>query len=885
MPLSKPFSIVAQRDPDEEEAAALVPGRRRGPRLLGAQTAEDGAPTGASALLSSKWRWALLAFALVLLRSAYKMGVEVGIAEEDVDEAADLEAKPAKKKKWGFGIGKSNNGRGRGQATPSPTRAETPPPVPTYKPTEAEGEATARPTFDQNASWVDPVENPYIAQFNTSDWIAFHAAQWKDRAANAVSIRENYGGYCPKDPAVPMCPKLDIKKENDDDGKAVEAKVMAAVRSMSADALGKGPTVKCIDTGGKAERCGVGNPWLNKTIWPLIRGPYCAKQDAAREEKHPLPQELAPYFELGYNREDPTQSTDAFAFDGGSAKNNLPFDPEVATDHFLKFEAMLDHYYQGVSRSYLERNIAPKPENPLYGPMLQAYADQIARAVLRAKEGTDDALVFGILGDSVTAGQDNCYYDAWPEQMRRQITPLFAAMGLKVQVRNAAKNGGWNLAPQMLCAHDMLGASDREGLGLDFLFQCNPFVKAGAVDAEHMVRRALLGDSHTIVSVTLQDGMNADEMLERYAAAGLTIGTPYGQAAPEIGYPEKGHKYWFPANDRAFWGMQGDGFCHLTTRAGSSAVVNRNWHWGPKAHQTYADGYSLLLSRAARHAIEDLAAGRTPADPRRPRDLDAVLTSPNSPGKKKKNAEEEDKDAWRENPPSFRHFLYLDMAESEEAIDGGIGGVRCAVGSANQPGSQLLPNWIRPAEGSPFEEKMKARKGISYFQEENDKFWGRQSPISSPNGAVGVGGWVAKPTSFGAEAPRTAEQCKHADGKTMVNKQKPESVSWLVWEIPKGAVNLGRAMMCHPRGTDAIAEDAFDKGDVRVHYAVPDGKGGFKVAEDAHKAKKVNTSQDCMPMIGEMNDDDRKAAKEGGMWVAVEWKPEGVFDFDYLVAV
>lgn len=88
----------------------------------------------------------------------------------------------------------------------------------------------------------------------------------------------------------------------------------------------------------------------------------------------------------------------------------------------------------------------------------------------------------------------------------------------------------------------MLGASDRNGLGLDFLFQCNPFVKAGGVDGEHMVRRALLGESHTVVSITLQNGMDQKAMLEKYAAAGLSIGTPYGRSPPELGIPEKGFK-------------------------------------------------------------------------------------------------------------------------------------------------------------------------------------------------------------------------------------------------------------------------------------------------------------------------------------------------------
>ena len=91
----------------------------------------------------------------------------------------------------------------------------------------------------------------------------------------------------------------------------------------------------------------------------------------------------------------------------------------------------------------------------------------------------------------------------------------------------------------------MLGASDRpNNEGLDFLFLCNPFVKANAVDAEHMVRRALLGNNngHTVVSITVQNGMDQGAMLSRYAAAGLSIGTIFGNAPPELGIPQQGYK-------------------------------------------------------------------------------------------------------------------------------------------------------------------------------------------------------------------------------------------------------------------------------------------------------------------------------------------------------
>jgi len=186
---------------------------------------------------------------------------------------------------------------------------------------------------------------------------------------------------------------------------------------------------------------------------------------------------------------------------------------------------------------------------------------------------------------------------------------------------------------------------------------------------------------------------------------------------------------------------------------------------------------------------------------------------------------------------------------------------------------------------------MKARNGVSFVPSDHDadgnNFYKIASPISPPNKPVEVGDWIAAPTEFGAEAPRSYDQCRHVDGSTMVNMQKPEGVSWLVWEVPIGSVSVGRAMICHPSSKKVdIAEDAFDKGDIRFHYSVPDGKGGWKVIEDAHKSKPTAFSgQACTPVVAEMNEADLKAAREGGMWVAVEWKQEAIFDFDYLVAM
>ena len=83
------------------------------------------------------------------------------------------------------------------------------------------------------------------------------------------------------------------------------------------------------------------------------------------------------------------------------------------------------------------------------------------------------------------------------------------------------------------------------------------------------------------------------------------------------------------------------------------------------------------------------------------------------------------------------------------------------------------------------------------------------------------------------------------------------------------------------------ADDAFSSDAVRVHTAVKlKGKEeDWTVAEDVHHAHPVAGGEECTPVVQQLSEADRDAALEGGMWVALEWKKEAVFDFDYLVAM
>jgi F420-0:gamma-glutamyl ligase-like protein len=93
-------------------------------------------------------------------------------------------------------------------------------------------------------------------------------------------------------------------------------------------------------------------------------------------------------------------------------------------------------------------------------------------------------------------------------------------------------------------------------------------------------------------------------------------------------------------------------------------------------------------------------------------------------------------------------------------------------------------------------------------------------------------------------------------------------------------------MICQQRGAAMpIKEDAFDTKNVRFHYAVSDASGNWKVVEDTQKNENKQAGDDCIVMVNDMDANDKAAAWNSGLWVAVEWTQDGIFDFDYLVAM
>ena len=88
----------------------------------------------------------------------------------------------------------------------------------------------------------------------------------------------------------------------------------------------------------------------------------------------------------------------------------------------------------------------------------------------------------------------------------------------------------------------MLGGSDRKNdVGLDFLFQLNPFVRADDSDAEHLIRRSLFGEKHTLVGMVLQNNMKEVDFLNRYSSAGFTVINEPSYKLPEFHFPIPKH--------------------------------------------------------------------------------------------------------------------------------------------------------------------------------------------------------------------------------------------------------------------------------------------------------------------------------------------------------
>jgi len=354
--------------------------------------------------------------------------------------------------------------------------------------------------------------------------VAFQRAQQVQRHANSVEIAEQFGTYC----------------QGRDEG-------THCFEHLQNGAFGaEMKTCVCSE-----------HPWDNRTNWELSRTAACATLNARKEASFPVPAELRQVLDL-YGGTTGTAYTPP-TFDTGGTTGELMFTPATVRAHFQKLRAALVGYYE--DSRVLTQPLRPRPDEPEHVLVVRALAAAFARAIVA---DDCDTFVIGIIGDSTAAGADNCYFDSWGEQLKRTLMPLFSAAGLRLEVRNAAHNGGFHPSIQMACATALFGEPD-------IAMTAWPYVKPYPVDNEVFVRQALTHPRGIIPQLAAymgtakgRTGRDLVEKMRQYFSFGLTIMeqwdaglTAYGR---DSGNPWPGDSQgWWPKLGRAHWGVRGDG--------------------------------------------------------------------------------------------------------------------------------------------------------------------------------------------------------------------------------------------------------------------------------------------------------------------------------------
>lgn len=592
---------------------------------------------------------------------------------------------------------------------PSPEDAQpTPPPSP----------------IDADASASGRSQNKYTTKYITPALKAYWVDMEEKRYAQHLDIEDQFGSWAPK--GVETCHSCVFDGKVDYDHKSCPCK---------------------------------GHNYDNQTNWDVRRRKFCVDQQKEREKKFPFPQELRYTLELTYkdgidalgHLKNPFQSLES-----GKNIGELPFDPATVKDHFLKLRAALAFYSEG--EEHIEMLIDPKPKDPDYKLVIDQIANKFATAFVHGKNVT-----VGVLGDSTAAGADNCYWDAWPRSLERQLRPFFTAAKSNIVVRDAAHNGGYAMAPQIVCAEPLVGSD------VEFMIQSSPFVhpENGRTILEDFVRRAAIEG----VIVNIASESSADEIRPLYTKFGLTTG---GWGQWPYGYK------WYPSAGKSNWGRIGDGLCHTVhTRSGSSAVYSRNWHPGPLGHERQQDAYVFLWADAAVQALEQIetaisdSGGKiAPLKSKWP-DKRRKATAADLPTPKRC-------ESLTSSTPEFKQ-LCGDDSPIKYGFASCITSLRPTYGPGTKWEDVLVepadaPSWDSDAADSRYGLKMEGPKSATAYDCNTAK--NCAEPTES------------RPQTY--ETLRNTDVCIHDDYNNQLTIEK----GWITVKLSKGTLNVGKISIC-----------------------------------------------------------------------------------------
>ncbi|GBG31664.1 Hypothetical Protein FCC1311_078892 [Hondaea fermentalgiana] len=265
---------------------------------------------------------------------------------------------------------------------------------------------------------------------------------------------------------------------------------------------------------------------------------------------------------------------------------------------------MLEEYYGKHQSMLYDGYMASKQSSDAkMRKMAQESSAAMARKIAEALvDPTQKSFVIGVIGSSVAAGHDNCFYDCYEKQMERTWSSVWEAAGMKLEVRNAGQGGGCGdtYKNQIWCLKQTAGQD------IDVAHYTWTYFESRDRYPYHEVfaRNALLLPKHPVPQIwnTGPGSCYGDSPLPKaYAKFGFTyLCLEKGLKSGGI-YPGKK------------WGVVGDGY-HNTTRYGeklddeerrnSLGVVFRNWHPGPLGFQYISDAFVYRYAEATLDALD-----------------------------------------------------------------------------------------------------------------------------------------------------------------------------------------------------------------------------------------------------------------------------------------
>ena len=280
-----------------------------------------------------------------------------------------------------------------------------------------------------------------------------------------------------------------------------------------------------------------------------------------------------------------------------------------------EFVDMLEAYYGGTNQtknmmfqSWLSPWDVTSSDNKL--------VDTMVRAIVSQKQ---DEFIIGIIGSSVAAGNDNCYYDSYPSQLERTLGPIWEAGGMKLTVENTgAGQCGDTFSNQVFCVKQNISPNS------DIIQYTYTYYEEGVKDEalasrESLVRWTQLLPHQPPVHVLNVIGLpNSNDTVysKEYALAEHYSEHGYNAFYSKLGLINGGFDYESALKNGTNHfapGYVGDGYHNITRygegeeeegRRESLGVSMRNWHPGPLHNQFIADTFAYVYSTAALKALD-----------------------------------------------------------------------------------------------------------------------------------------------------------------------------------------------------------------------------------------------------------------------------------------